>query len=118
MLTNFLQIHIKPLTSDYEVRSYVMSILEVNNAYACIYFLLLLDGCTLDLSTFLIMYHTWSNEVLKNLQVSFLNAMYWLSMMKNLHSPDLVGIGSWGPEIWQHEHLIRPIEISVNWPGS
>ena len=30
----------------------------------------------------------------------------------------LVGIGSWAPEIRQHEHLISPIEISVNWPGS
>ena len=24
----------------------------------------------------------------------------------------------WGPEIWPHEYLIRPIEISVNWSGS
>ena len=23
-----------------------------------------------------------------------------------------------GPEIWPHEYLISPIEISVNWPGS
>ena len=38
--------------------------------------------------------------------------------MKNIHSPNLVGIGSWGPEIWPHEYLISPIEISVNWPGS
>ena len=22
------------------------------------------------------------------------------------------------PEIWPHEHLISPTEISVNWPGS
>ena len=40
------------------------------------------------------------------------------SMMKNIHSPNLVGIGSWGPEIWPHEYLLSPIEISVNWPGS
>ena len=26
--------------------------------------------------------------------------------MKNLHSPNLVGIGSQGPEIWLHEYLI------------
>ena len=38
--------------------------------------------------------------------------------MKNIHSPNLVGIGSWGPEIWPHEYLLSPIEISVNWPGS
>ena len=38
--------------------------------------------------------------------------------MKNIHSPHLVGIGSWGPEIWLHEYLISSIEISVNWPGS
>ena len=38
--------------------------------------------------------------------------------MKNIHSPNWVGIGSWGPEIWQHEYLISPTEISVNWPGS
>ena len=37
---------------------------------------------------------------------------------ENVHSPNLVGIGSWGPEIWLHEYLISPIEISVNWPGS
>ena len=23
-----------------------------------------------------------------------------------------------GPEIWLHEYLISPTEISVNWPGS
>ena len=40
------------------------------------------------------------------------------SMMKNIHSPNLVGIGSWGPEIWPHEYLLSPIEISVNRPGS
>ena len=38
--------------------------------------------------------------------------------MKNSHSPNLVGIGSWGPEIWPHEYLLNPIEISVNWSGS
>ena len=32
--------------------------------------------------------------------------------------PKFGGIGSWGPEIWPHEYLISPIEISVNWPGS
>ena len=37
---------------------------------------------------------------------------------ENPHKPNLVGIGSWGPEIWPHEYLISPIEISVNWPGS
>ena len=40
--------------------------------------------------------------------------------MKNFHSPNLVGIGSWWPEIWPHEYLLilSPIEIIVNWPGS
>ena len=38
--------------------------------------------------------------------------------MKNIHSPNLVGIGSWWPEIWPHDYLLSPIEISVNWPGS
>ena len=36
----------------------------------------------------------------------------------DIHSPNWVGISSWGPEIWPQEYLIRPIEISVNWPGS
>ena len=44
--------------------------------------------------------------------------MYRWSMMKNIHSPNYVGIGSWGPEIWPHEYLISPTEISVNWSGS
>ena len=44
--------------------------------------------------------------------------MYRWSMMKDIHSPNGVGIGSWGPEIWPHEYLISPIEIGVNWPGS
>ena len=39
-------------------------------------------------------------------------------MMKSLHTPNLVGIGLWGPKIWPHEYKISPIEISVNWPGS
>ena len=43
--------------------------------------------------------------------------MYRWSMMKNIHSQNLVGIVSWGPKIWPHEYLISPIEISVNWPG-
>ena len=38
--------------------------------------------------------------------------------MKNPHTPNLTWIGSWWPEIWLHEYLICPIEISVNWPGS
>ena len=36
---------------------------------------------------------------------------------ENIHSPNWVGIGSWGPEIWPHEYLISSTEISVNWPG-
>ena len=40
------------------------------------------------------------------------------NMMKNPHKPNLTWIGSWWPEIWPHEYLISPIEISVNWPGS
>ena len=42
----------------------------------------------------------------------------WSMMKTGIHSPNLVGIGSWGPEIWPHEYLISSIEISVNWPGS
>ena len=38
--------------------------------------------------------------------------------MQNLHAPNVVGIGSWGAEIWPHKYLISPIEISVNWHGS
>ena len=38
--------------------------------------------------------------------------------MKNIHRPNLVGIGSWGPEIWPHEYPISLNESSVNWPGS
>ena len=38
--------------------------------------------------------------------------------MKNPHTPNLTWIGSWWPEIWPHEYLISPTEISVNWPGS
>ena len=49
---------------------------------------------------------------------SVLDTMYQWSMIKNIHSPDWVGIGSWGPEIRPHEYLISPTEISVNWPGS
>ena len=45
-----------------------------------------------------------------------LDTMYRWSMMKNIHSPNLVGISSWVPEIWLHEYLISPTEISVNWP--
>ena len=33
--------------------------------------------------------------------------------MKNLHSPNLVEIGSWGSEIRMHDYLISPTEISV-----
>ena len=44
--------------------------------------------------------------------------MYRWNMIKKIHSPNLVLIGSWWPEIWTHEYLISPIEISVNWPGS
>ena len=40
------------------------------------------------------------------------------NMMKNPHTPNLTWIGSWWPEIWPHEYLMSPIEISVNWPGS
>ena len=38
--------------------------------------------------------------------------------MKDIHSPNLVGISSWGPKIWPHEYLISPTEIIVNWPNS
>ena len=62
-----------------------------------------------------------SDDVTKNfffLHFSVLDTMYRWSMMKNIHSPNLLGIGSWGPEIWPNEYLISPTEISVNWPGS
>ena len=52
------------------------------------------------------------------LDFSVLDTMYRWSMIKNIHSPNWVGIGSWGPKIWLHEYLISPIEISVNWSGS
>ena len=53
-----------------------------------------------------------------SLHFSVLDTMYRWSMMKNIHRPNLMRIGSWGPEIWPHKYLISPIEISVNWPGS
>ena len=61
-----------------------------------------------------------SDDVTKNffLDFSVLDTMYRWSMMKNIHSPNWVGIGSWGPEIWPHDYLISPIEISVNCSGS
>ena len=43
---------------------------------------------------------------------------YHVSVEHDEKHPHLVGIGSWEPEIWLHEYLISPIEISVNWPGS
>ena len=52
------------------------------------------------------------------LDFSVLDTMYRWSMMKNIHSPNWVGISSCGPEIWPYEYLISPIEISVNWSGS
>ena len=33
------------------------------------------------------------------------------SMMKNIHSPNLVEIGSWGPEIWPHE--LKSVQIGL-----
>ena len=42
------------------------------------------------------------------LDFSVLDTMYRWSMMKNIHSPNWVGIGSWGPKIWPHEYLISP----------
>ena len=50
------------------------------------------------------------------LHFSVLDTMYRWSIMKSIHSPNLVGISSSGPQIWPHEYLISPIEISVNWP--
>ena len=56
----------------------------------------------------------------KKLFFAFQHFGYHVSVehAKSIHSPNLVGIGSWGPEIWPHKYLISPIEISVNWPGS
>ena len=61
-----------------------------------------------------------SDDVTKKLFLHFsvLDTMSRWSMMRNIHSPNLVGIGSWGPKIWPHKYLLSPIEISVNWPGS
>ena len=52
------------------------------------------------------------------LHFSVLDTMYRWSMMRNIHSPNLTWIGSWGPKIWLHDYLISPIEISISWPGS
>ena len=62
------------------------------------------------------MYHLIVESI--DLHFSVLDTMSRWSMIKNIHSPNLVGIGSWGPEIWRHEYLLSPIEISVNWPVS
>ena len=42
---------------------------------------------------------------------------YRCSMMKSIHRP-LGGDRFVEAEIWPHEYLISPIEISVNWSGS
>ena len=46
----------------------------------------------------------------------FLNisVFYWWRRMKNIQSPNLVGIGSWGPKIRPHKYLISPFKISIN----
>ena len=49
--------------------------------------------------------------------ISAFLCIFQKNMMKNPHTPNLTWIGSWWPEIWPHEYLISPIEISVNWPG-
>ena len=56
----------------------------------------------------------WHHKKLFFWHFSILDTMYQWSMMKNIHSPNWVGIGSWGPEIWPHEYLISPTEINVN----
>ena len=60
----------------------------------------------------------WHHKKPFFLHFSILDTMYQWSTMIHIHSPNLVGIGSWGPEIWPHEYLISRIEISVNWSGS
>ena len=58
-----------------------------------------------------------SDDVTKNvfcISAFWMDTMYRWSMMKNIHSPNLVGISSCRPEIWPHEYLISPIKISVN----
>ena len=45
------------------------------------------------------------------LHFSVLDTMSRWSMMKNILSLNLVGIGSWGPEIWWHEYLLS----LINW---
>ena len=52
------------------------------------------------------------------LHFSIFMTIFQQNMMKNPHTQNLTWIGSWWPEIWPHEYLISPIEISVNWRGS
>ena len=49
---------------------------------------------------------------------SIFMTIFQQNMIKNPHTPNLTWIGSWWPEIWPHEYLISPIEISVNWPST
>ena len=60
-----------------------------------------------------------SHDITKNF---FCISAFWIHVSvehdENIHSQNLVGIGSRRPEIWPHEYLISPTEIRVNWPGS
>ena len=64
-----------------------------------------------------------SDDITKNFFFFFFFCIsaFWIPSVEhdeNIHSPNLVGISSWEPEIWPHEYVISPIEISINWPGT
>ena len=53
-----------------------------------------------------------SDDITKTfLYFSVVDTMYRWSIIKNIHSPNLLRIGSWGPEIWPYEYLINPYEF-------
>ena len=69
---------------------------------------------------FLIDIEYWNDDVTKNF--FFCTSAFEYHVLvehdKNIYSPNLVEICSWGSEIWPLEYVISPIGISVNWPGS
>ena len=62
----------------------------------------------------------WSDNITKNF---FYISAFWITYIggawwKHIHSPNLVGIGSWGPRDMAAWIPNQPHWISVNWPGS
>ena len=53
------------------------------------------------------------SDVTNNFSFFHLHVLNRWSMMKNINTSNLVGICSWGSQIWPHEYLNNPIEISV-----